>query len=180
MQSTSASHPTKRFRLGRRDHRHLAHAGARRLRYNYPLDPVDSGDLVLRQARDPSDAADSGLPGAVADACRMRGCMQRVESGVSAPAARLLIVDDEAAHMRALCDTLEREGYVTRGFTSGREALEALREQSFDLLLTDLQMPEIDGITLLRACRGSIATFPASRWPGTARSPPRWNRLKPR
>ena len=55
--------------------------------------------------------------------------------------------------MRALCDTLEREGYVTRGFTSGREALEALREQSFDLLLTDLQMPEIDGITLLRACQ---------------------------
>ena len=79
--------------------------------------------------------------------------MQRVESGVSAAAARLLIVDDEAAHMRALCDTLEREGYVTRGFTSGREALEALREQSFDLLLTDLQMPEIDGITLLRACQ---------------------------
>ncbi|TLZ23470.1 MAG: response regulator, partial [Gammaproteobacteria bacterium] len=79
--------------------------------------------------------------------------MQRVESGVSAAAARLLIVDDEAAHMRALCDTLQREGYVTRGFTSGGEALEALREQSFDLLLTDLQMPEIDGITLLRACQ---------------------------
>src|SRR5207302_1035544 len=140
-------------RLSRREHRHPAHAGARRLRYNYLLDPVDSGDLVLRQARDPSAAADSGLPGAVADACGMRGCMQRVESGVSAAAARLLIVDDEAAHMRALCDTLEREGYVTRGFTSGREALEALREQSFDLLLTDLQMPEIDGITLLRACQ---------------------------
>ena len=72
---------------------------------------------------------------------------------MSAVAARLLIVDDEAPHMRALCDTLEREGYLTRGFTSGREALETLREQSFDLLLTDLQMPEIDGITLLRACQ---------------------------
>src|SRR5207244_5097111 len=151
MQSTSGR-TRPNVRLGRRDHRHLAHAGARRLRYNYLLDPVDSGDLVLRQARDPSAAADSGLPGAVADACRMRGCMQRVESGVSAAAARLLIVDDEAAHMRALCDTLEREGCVTRGFTSGREALEALREQSFDLLLTDLQMPDIDGIKLLRAC----------------------------
>jgi signal transduction histidine kinase len=72
---------------------------------------------------------------------------------LSAPVARLLIVDDEARQMQALCDTLKREGYLTRGFTSGREALEALRAQPFDLLLTDLMMPEIDGIALLRACR---------------------------
>jgi signal transduction histidine kinase/CheY-like chemotaxis protein len=55
--------------------------------------------------------------------------------------------------MRALCDALEHEGYLTQGFTSGREALAALREQSFDLLMTDLTMSEIDGIALLRACR---------------------------
>jgi signal transduction histidine kinase/FixJ family two-component response regulator len=71
---------------------------------------------------------------------------------MSAP-ARLLIVDDEAALMRALCDALEYEGYLTQGFTSGREAIAALRGQPFDLLLTDLTMPEIDGIALLRACR---------------------------
>jgi signal transduction histidine kinase/FixJ family two-component response regulator len=71
---------------------------------------------------------------------------------LSAP-ARLLIVDDEEALMRALCDTLEYEGYFTQGFTSGREAIAALREQPFDLLLTDLTMPDIDGIALLRACR---------------------------
>jgi signal transduction histidine kinase len=73
---------------------------------------------------------------------------------MSTPApARLLIVDDESAHVRALCDILEQEGYVTRGFTSGVEAVKALREEPFDLLLTDLMMPQIDGITLLRACR---------------------------
>ncbi len=55
--------------------------------------------------------------------------------------------------MRALCDALSYAGYITQGFTSGREAVAALREQSFDLLLTDLTMPEIDGIALLRACR---------------------------
>jgi signal transduction histidine kinase len=71
---------------------------------------------------------------------------------VSAP-ARLLIVDDEEALMRALCDALEYEGYLTQGFTSGHEAIAALRQQSFDLLLTDLTMPDIDGIALLRACR---------------------------
>jgi signal transduction histidine kinase len=67
--------------------------------------------------------------------------------------ARLLIVDDEAAQMRALCDTLEEAGYETRGFSSGRDAVAALREQPFDVLLTDLMMPQIDGITLLRSCR---------------------------
>jgi signal transduction histidine kinase len=69
------------------------------------------------------------------------------------PAPRLLVVDDEAPHMQALCDTLQQEGYLTRGFTSGLEATAALRAESFDLLLTDLMMPQIDGITLLRACR---------------------------
>jgi signal transduction histidine kinase/CheY-like chemotaxis protein len=69
------------------------------------------------------------------------------------PAPRLLVVDDEAPHMQALCDTLQQEGYLTRGFTSGFEATAALRAESFDLLLTDLMMPQIDGITLLRACR---------------------------
>jgi len=72
---------------------------------------------------------------------------------MNAPArARLLIVDDEAAQMRALCDTLEEAGYVTCGFSSALEAVAALREQPFDLLLTDLMMPQMDGITLLRAC----------------------------
>ncbi|MCI0356078.1 MAG: response regulator, partial [Acidobacteria bacterium] len=64
---------------------------------------------------------------------------------------RLLIVDDEAAQMTALCDTLEDQGYVTTGFTSAKEALAVLRNQRFDLVLTDLMMPEMDGITLLRA-----------------------------
>src|ERR1700733_6065030 len=63
----------------------------------------------------------------------------------------LLIVDDEAPLMNALCDTLGREGYHTTGFTSPGEALSALRTGDFDLLLTDLMMPEMDGISLLRA-----------------------------
>ena len=36
------------------------------------------------------------------------------------PSARLLIVDDEAAQMQALCDTLEAEGYETIGFTTAK------------------------------------------------------------
>ncbi len=69
-------------------------------------------------------------------------------------AARLLIVDDESAQMRALCDTLGLEGYATHGFSSARNALAELRPGEFDLLLTDLMMPEMDGITLINAVRG--------------------------
>jgi light-regulated signal transduction histidine kinase (bacteriophytochrome) len=45
------------------------------------------------------------------------------------------------------------EGYVTSGFSSANQALEALRPGEVDLLLTDLMMPEMDGISLLRAAR---------------------------
>jgi signal transduction histidine kinase/FixJ family two-component response regulator len=71
----------------------------------------------------------------------------------SQPRARLLVVDDEAAQMKALCETLGREGYATTGFTSARLALESLASQEFDLVLTDLMMPEMDGIALLRAAQ---------------------------
>ncbi len=63
----------------------------------------------------------------------------------------MLIVDDEAPQMRALHDTLEAEGYVATGFTSATAALAALRDQSFDLVLTDLKMPEMSGVDFLRA-----------------------------
>ena len=50
----------------------------------------------------------------------------------------LLIVDDEPASMRALCDTLGYEGYKTYGFTTPTEALAAMRERHFDLLLAEI------------------------------------------
>src|ERR1700744_795988 len=66
---------------------------------------------------------------------------------------RLLIVDDEAAQLRALCDTLSLEGYATEGFSSGRDALSSLSAGKFNLVLTDLMMPEMDGITLINAAK---------------------------
>jgi signal transduction histidine kinase len=63
------------------------------------------------------------------------------------------VVDDETALMRALSDTLGLEGYVVQGFDSPRDALAALRPGEFDLLLTDLMMPDMDGIELINAAR---------------------------
>jgi two-component system, sensor histidine kinase and response regulator len=71
----------------------------------------------------------------------------------TAARCRLLVVDDEAAQMKALCNTLEMEGYATTGYSSARQALAALRAGEVDLLLTDLMMPEMDGISLLKAAR---------------------------
>lgn len=69
----------------------------------------------------------------------------------AAPLARILVVDDDAAQMRAVRDTLRDQGYETEGFTAGEEALAALREKSFDILLTDLMMPGMDGVAVLSA-----------------------------
>jgi two-component system sensor histidine kinase/response regulator len=64
--------------------------------------------------------------------------------------ARLLIVDDEHTHMTALCNTLTDRGFVTDGFATAEGALQALQCREYDVLLTDLMMPGMDGIELLR------------------------------
>lgn len=66
---------------------------------------------------------------------------------------RLVIVDDEEPQQRALCEILGDEGYVAAGFGRPGPALEHLRDQGCDVLLTDLQMPEMDGIELIRRAR---------------------------
>ncbi|MCS6865994.1 MAG: sigma-54 dependent transcriptional regulator [Gemmataceae bacterium] len=73
---------------------------------------------------------------------------------MSKPAVRgqLLIVDDEVELMRALCESLTEEGFVTHGLTEPALAIEAVREGTFDILLSDLMMPGTNGIELLRKC----------------------------
>ncbi len=65
--------------------------------------------------------------------------------------ARILIVDDEVAQMKALCHTLSDHGYLPTGFSSAKAALDEMSVNQYDLVLTDLSMPEMDGIALLRS-----------------------------
>jgi PAS domain S-box-containing protein len=64
---------------------------------------------------------------------------------------RVLVVDDKIDLKDILVESLTQHGYEALGFSSGEAALEALRHEAFDVLVTDLMMPEIDGITLLRS-----------------------------
>jgi DNA-binding NtrC family response regulator len=63
---------------------------------------------------------------------------------------RLLIVDDEVELMRALCDSLSPHGFAPTGLSEPTAAVDALRDGDFDVLLTDLMMPQMDGIQLLK------------------------------
>lgn len=68
-----------------------------------------------------------------------------------ARASRLLVVDDMEPMRLALQDSLRLQGYDVVSAASGEEALELLRSQRFDLLLTDQTMPGLSGIELMEA-----------------------------
>jgi CheY-like chemotaxis protein len=67
--------------------------------------------------------------------------------------ASILIIDDDAAVSRTLSLILTRAGYQVSTVTSGRKGLEMLSEGGFDLVLTDIIMPELDGIEAIRRIR---------------------------
>ncbi len=63
---------------------------------------------------------------------------------------KILIVDDELVVIKSAERVLKSEGYSVEGALGGREAILKLGQDSFDLVFTDLKMPEVDGITLIR------------------------------
>jgi DNA-binding NtrC family response regulator len=68
---------------------------------------------------------------------------------VSTPGGRVLVIDDERSQRDILEVILEGEGYEVTTAGNGRQALEALGGGSFDIALTDLKMPDVNGIALL-------------------------------
>ena len=67
--------------------------------------------------------------------------------------ARVLVVDDEERVRKLLTRLLQEEGHRVRAASSGREALEALEGEAYDLVLTDLTMPGMSGMDLLSEIR---------------------------
>ncbi|GAB4312306.1 MAG: sigma-54 dependent transcriptional regulator [Candidatus Sumerlaeia bacterium] len=67
--------------------------------------------------------------------------------------ARILIVEDDRTYAERLARNLEREGFSVEQAIGGAAALSALAESSYDLVLTDIKMPEMDGLELIRRIR---------------------------
>jgi CheY-like chemotaxis protein len=74
--------------------------------------------------------------------------------------AKILVVDDDANLLDLLVDTLGAIGYQAVGVRGGPEALESLTQQSYDLLITDIKMPGMDGIALSRKVRRQYPQLP--------------------
>lgn len=66
---------------------------------------------------------------------------------------RILVIDDDPLVRRSLQVLLHQAGYTVESAASGMEGLEKLPEGHFDLVMTDVRMPEMDGFTVLRAIR---------------------------
>ena len=73
---------------------------------------------------------------------------------------RILIVDDEDGMRRLLGRVLTREGYETSTVGSGAEALRLVANERFDLVVTDIKMPEMDGLQLLEELKEYEPSLP--------------------
>ena len=67
--------------------------------------------------------------------------------------ARILVADDEPGLREFIIDSLELDDHIVVPAKDGREAAKLLDERGFDLVLTDLKMPGLDGMALLRKVR---------------------------
>ncbi len=65
----------------------------------------------------------------------------------------ILIIDDEPLMRISITDALRMEGYKVHSVASGIEGLKAIRENIYDVVITDLKLPEVDGIDILRECK---------------------------
>jgi len=79
--------------------------------------------------------------------------MATAEHMVERDTPQILIVEDDEAMREFLCQAISRSGYYVEAVQDGTEALRRIEESYFDLLLTDIRMPGLDGLELVRLAR---------------------------
>src|SRR5579863_8171130 len=88
-------------------------------------------------------------------AWRRRWRSLRVREGTHR-GARLLLVDDNKVNRLLLARNLELQGHQVAAAENGRVALDMLRREAFDLLLLDIEMPEMNGFQVLEQLKGDL------------------------
>ena len=71
--------------------------------------------------------------------------------------AKILIVEDNALNIKLFCDLLAAHGHQPEAVTDSRNALDAARSFSPDLVITDIQLPHVSGLELIELIRGDDA-----------------------
>ena len=95
---------------------------------------------------------------------------RRSSQPVRLPPMHMLVVDDVPQNAELLCVVMGRQGHTVTVASNGQEALERYTEQSFDVVLMDVQMPVMDGLSACRAIRGVEARRHSRRTPVIALS----------
>ncbi|MBN1423194.1 sigma-54-dependent Fis family transcriptional regulator [Candidatus Fermentibacteria bacterium] len=72
---------------------------------------------------------------------------------MSTQGARIAVVEDEPIQRRMMIESLEDGGYAAEGFGSAEELMEAMQHLRFDVVITDMRLPGVDGVELLRRSR---------------------------
>jgi EAL domain-containing protein (putative c-di-GMP-specific phosphodiesterase class I) len=78
----------------------------------------------------------------------------------------VLLVDDEPHRREMLNELLTRAGYAVTACSEGRAALESLRQRTYDAMFSDIRMPDMDGLALLRAARANDLDLPVVLFTG--------------
>src|SRR6478672_10511421 len=66
---------------------------------------------------------------------------------------RVLVIDDNKAHADVVAEILERKGYRVVTANSGKEGVKKIESQDFDLIITDLKMADVDGLSILKKAK---------------------------
>ena len=75
-------------------------------------------------------------------------------------AEKILVVDDEQSMTQFLSIVLRKENYQVTAVSNGRDALERIRAENFDVVITDIKMPGMDGIQLLNHIKKHDPSLP--------------------
>ena len=73
------------------------------------------------------------------------------------PPIRVLIVDNEPHHAEAVAESLQRVGYECTVATSGPEGVRRIEQDTFDVVITDLVMNDVDGLAILAKAKETLA-----------------------